>query len=75
MTNEAKNMSVQNLATPVLHDVGDAAKYGIAAEDFIAAMHRNPQGDVWRDSNGVLLHDCGNCGRPRTTNGDCECSN
>ena len=75
MTNGDKNMSVQNLATPVLHDVGDAAKYGISAEDFINAMHCNPQGDVWRNSDGVLLHDCGNCGRARTTNGDCECSN
>lgn len=74
MTHGAKNMTTQNLSTPVLHNVADAAEYGITAEDFIAAMHRNPQGDVWRDSNGVLLHDCGNCGRARTTNGDCECN-
>lgn len=73
MTNEDKNMTTQNLSTPVLHNVSDAAKYGISAEDFIAAMHRNPQGDAWRDSNGVLLHDCGNCCRPRTTDGECEC--
>ncbi len=73
MTNGAQHMTT--LATPVLHNVADAAKYGIPAGDFIAAMQCNQQGEVWRDSNGVLLHDCGNCGRARTTNGDCECSN
>ena len=64
---------IQNLATPVLHNVTDAITHGVAPEEFIAAMHRNPQGDVWRNAEGALLHDCGNCGRPRETNGDCEC--
>jgi len=70
MTNQT---SATNLVTPVLHNVGDAARYGISTDDFIAAMHCNPQGDVWRDSNGALMHDCGKCGRARATNGDCEC--
>ena len=68
-----RNTMIQNLATPVLHNVTDAITHGVGPEDFIAAMHRNPQGDVWRNAEGVLLHDCGNCGRPRTTDGDCEC--
>ena len=68
MTNQTRTSQ-----SPVLHNVGDAAKYGIAAEDFIAAMYRNPQGDVWRDNAGVLMHDCGNCGRAATDE-TCECS-
>lgn len=63
----------QNLATPVLHNVADAIANGVDPVEFVAAMHCNPMGNVWRNAEGVLLHDCGNCGLPRTTNGDCEC--
>ena len=72
-TATGERIMAQNLATPVLHNVADAIANGVDPADFVAAMHRNPQGDVWRNAKGILLHDCGNCGRPRTTNGDCEC--
>lgn len=61
-----------SVATPVLKNVSDAIAHGVNPDEFVAAMHRNPQGDVWRNGEGLLLHDCGKCGRPRTTNGDCE---
>ena len=31
---------------PVLHNVADAIANGVDPADFVAAMHRNPQGDV-----------------------------
>ena len=61
-------------ATPVLENVSDAIAYGVNPDAFVAAMHRNPQRDVWRNAEGILMHDCGNCGRPRTTDGECECN-
>lgn len=62
----------EQLATGNLETLRDAIEAGVDTEVWTAHMHANPQGAVWRDSSGRVLHECGNCGADRGLN---ECEN
>lgn len=63
-----------NLATTDLNTLRDAIEAGIDPDIWTAHMCANPQGSVWRDSTGRILHECGKCGSGRELDRCVNCS-